>query len=97
MFARLSQYDVDPDRVEDAIESFRNAAGELREIDGNQGGFLLVDRDSGRLATLTLWESRAALSSSEVRAASLRRRAVQPAEGAVQAVDCFEIALDFSE
>jgi heme-degrading monooxygenase HmoA len=96
MQARLSHYTVEPERIDEAIRGFEEAAESLRDIEGNVGGYLLVDRDQGKLITLTFWEDQAALTKSEVRAASLRRRAVSGAEGTVEAVYCYDVPLDFS-
>jgi hypothetical protein len=96
MQARLSHYTVDPERMDEAIRGFEQAAEGLREIEGNVGGYLLVDREQGKLITLTFWQNQAALTGSEVRAASLRRRAVHGVEGTVEAVYCYEVPLDFS-
>ncbi len=96
MQARLSHYSVELDRVDEAIRGFEEAVEALREIPGSNGGYLLVDRDAGRLITVTFWDDHAALTNSEVRAANLRRRAVADAEGTVEAVHCYDVSIDFS-
>jgi heme-degrading monooxygenase HmoA len=95
MFARFARYDVPPDRLEDAIEAFREAAKGLASLEGSLGGYLLVDRDDGRLVTFTRWENRAALEGSEVRAAALRRQAMSEVGGDVVTVRSYEIAFEF--
>jgi heme-degrading monooxygenase HmoA len=89
--ARLARYAIEPDRLVDAIESFREAGRELSELDGYRGGHVLVDHDDGTLMTLTLWDSRAALEASDVRAASLRQRALKSVDGEVQSVTSYEV------
>lgn len=91
MHARLARYAIEPDRLVDAIESFREAGRELSELDGYRGGHVLVDHDDGTLMTLTLWDSRAALEASDVRAASLRQRALKSVDGEVQSVTSYEV------
>ena len=44
MFARVARYRYPEDRVEEAVEAFRAASNELRAIEGNAGGYLLMDR-----------------------------------------------------
>ncbi len=44
--------------------------------------------------TVTLWESRAAMDASEVRAARLRQDAVQQADGSVASVHSLEVAVE---
>ena len=91
MHARLARYGIEPDRLDDAVESFRLAGQELAELDGFEGGHVLVDYDEGTLITLTLWENRAAIDRSDVRAASLRQRALRSVDGEVQSVTCYEV------
>lgn len=94
MFARLARYAIEPDRLDDALTAFRDAGRELAQLDGFKGGHVLVDSDEGTLMTLTLWESRAALDTSDVRAASLRQRALRTVDGEVQAVTCYEVPFE---
>ena len=97
MFARVARYRFPENRHDEAVEAFRAAAEQLREIQGNTGGYLLVDRDNSTALTLTFWENRGAMEASEVHASRLRSTAINEVEGEVQAVDRCEIALDFSE
>ncbi len=97
MFARLARYRIPGDRLDAAATAFAEAAEQLREIDGNTGGYLLVDRDNETATTVTFWENRAALEASEVQASRLRAEAIGGVEGEVMAVDRCEVALDFSD
>ena len=94
MHARVARYAIDPDKIEDAVGGLRDAGRELAQLEGFKGGHVLVDYDEGTLITLTLWENRAALDRSEVRAASLRQRAVRSVEGEVQSVTCYEVPVE---
>jgi heme-degrading monooxygenase HmoA len=95
MFARVSRYQVEPDRLDEAVEGFREASSALAELDGAAGGYLLVDWETGSAITITLWDSRNALDASDTRAASLRRRAMAASAGTVQAVEKYEVAVEF--
>jgi heme-degrading monooxygenase HmoA len=97
MFARVARYRIPEDALEDAVHGFERAAGELRDIDGNVGGYLLVDRDNCTALTVTFWESRVAMEASEVKASRLRSEAVAGTGGEIQAVDRCDVVLDFSE
>ena len=97
MFARVARYKIPEESFDEAVEGFREAVEQLRGIQGNSGGYLLVDRDNGTALTVTFWENRVALESSEVQASRLRSQAVGPHGGEIQAVDRCEVALDFSE
>jgi heme-degrading monooxygenase HmoA len=96
MFARVARYRYPEERYDEAVEAFRAASEQLREIEGNTGGYLLVDRDNLTALTVTFWESRPAMEASEVRASRLRNQAIGEVEGEVQAVDRCEVVLDFS-
>jgi heme-degrading monooxygenase HmoA len=97
VFARVVRYRVPDGRLDDAVEAFRGPAAQLSELEGNQGGYVLVDDENSTALTVTFWESRAAMEASEVRASRLRQEAMQTVEGAVEAVDRCGVAIDFSE
>ena len=97
MFARVARYRYPEERIDEAVDAFRTASEGLRELEGNVGGYLLVDRDNSTALTVTFWESRLALEASEVQASRLRSDAINEVEGEVQAVDRCEVAIDFSE
>jgi len=78
----------------DALEALRDAGRELADLEGYKGGHVLVDYDDGTLITLTLWENRAAIDRSEVRAAQLRQRALRSVDGEVQSVTCYEVPFE---
>ena len=78
MFARVARYQIPEENLDDAVEGFREAIEELRELQGNSGGYLLVDRDNSTALTVTFWENRAALESSDMQASRLRSQAVTP-------------------
>jgi heme-degrading monooxygenase HmoA len=94
-FARVSRYSIEPDRMDEACEAFRDAGSNLRDIEGNGGGYFLVDRENGTALTITFWDSRASLDASDVRAASLRRGASAAVEADIDAVEKYEVAVDF--
>lgn len=97
MFARVARYKIPEENLDAAIQSFEAVVDEVREIEGNAGGYLLLDRDNCTAITIVLWQNRAALEASEVRSSRLRSAAVAPHGGEIQAVDRCEVALDFSE
>jgi len=92
--ARVARYAVEPDKIVDALDGFRDAGRELSELEGFKGGHVLVDYDEGTLITMTLWENRAAIDKSDVRAASLRQRALKDVDGEVQSVTCYEVPVE---
>jgi heme-degrading monooxygenase HmoA len=97
MFARVVRYRVPIQLLDEAVQAFEEPAGALVELDGNEGGYLLIDDENGTALTVTFWESRAAMEASEVRASRLRQEAMHAVEGEVEAVDRCRVALDFDE
>ena len=83
-------------RAEDAVRAFEEAARDLEGLNGLQGGYVLRDADTGGIVTMTLWENRALMESSEVRAARLRQQAVRRVEGSVASVQCLEVEVEIA-
>jgi len=96
MYARLARYEVPDGRAEDAVRAFEEAARDLEGLNGLQGGYVLRDADTGGIVTMTLWENRALMESSEVRAARLRQQAVRRVEGSVASVQCLEVEVEIA-
>ena len=92
MLARVSRYEVPSDRIDDAVETFGQAAAEVEGLEGFAGGYLLVDHEDGRTMTLTLWENQATLENSERATGKLRREASGSVGGSVLSVEKFEVA-----
>ncbi len=92
MFARVSTYEIPVDRMDEATETFRQAINRIRELAGLVGAHLLVSAESGRLLTMTLWETRAAMEASRVAASRLRSDAVRPFDGSVVSTEEYEVA-----
>jgi hypothetical protein len=97
MFARVARYKVPQSRFGEVIPAFKESVEGLRELDGHAGGYLIVDPENCTCLTLTLWESRASLESSEMRATRLRREAIDTVDGEILSVETGEVALDFSQ
>jgi heme-degrading monooxygenase HmoA len=93
MFVRLSRYEIPADRVDDAVSSFREALERITELGGFQEGYLLVSPESDSAATITFWDSLAALQASNVAASKLRSEAARAADGGVTSSEDFEVAV----
>ena len=93
MFARLTRYEgASPDAIEDALEVKKKVLPtEFGQTEGMKGTMFLVDRDSGTILVLSLWESAEALSASEAEAARLRDEVTGSGETA--SVDRYEVAI----
>jgi len=92
MLARVARYEVETQRIDDAVQAFGEAAGQIEELQGFAGGFVLVDPQDGRTMTVTLWENLATLENSEPLAGRARRQAAEAVDGSVLSVETFEVA-----
>jgi heme-degrading monooxygenase HmoA len=97
MYARVARYEVEEQRMDEAVDAFREAASKLAGLEGLQGGYVLTDAEDGVVISITLWENRATMDASEVRAARLRQEAAKQADGAVTSVQCLEVAVNIGE
>ena len=93
MFARLTRYEgASPDALDEALETKKRVLPtEYGQTEGMKGTVFLVDRESGAIVVMSLWEDRQALEASEADAARLRDEVTGPGETA--SVERFEVAM----
>jgi heme-degrading monooxygenase HmoA len=94
MFARVARYEVAPERMNEAVEAFRAAVTELEGLEGLAGGTVLADPGDGIIISMTIWTTRTAMESSEVKAAGLRHQAVDQVDGTVVSVHSLDVVAD---
>lgn len=91
MFARMSTYKAaDADKL---LEGFEQIRDELEHTDGLSHGYFLVDRDSGKAVSITLWDTQAAMQASTAKADELRKRGTTAGEASIESVDQFEVGM----
>ncbi len=96
MYARLSRFAGLPaERIEDTIREFeQDYLPALEQSHGFRGIFLGVDRNAGKAAAVTFWETRDDLQASDRAADRARDAAVQRAEPERDPiVDRYEVVL----
>jgi heme-degrading monooxygenase HmoA len=93
VFARATTLHGSADNVDVGIQQYEEALSRFREIPGNQGAFLLIDRRAGKGIGVTLWESEQAMTDSRAQADQLRQQAAQQAGGRIESVDEYEVAV----
>ena len=93
MFARVAVYEIPGYRVEDAVTGFREAIGQIKDMDGLEEVFVLVSPESDRALTMSLWGGKDAMEASRVKASRLRNEAAKAVEGSVQSVVEYEVAV----
>jgi heme-degrading monooxygenase HmoA len=95
MHARVSFYEVaSGGDVAAAVKGFEDAMEPVRQMEGNQGVALLVDRNSGKAITITYWDSEDHLQSSAEQANKLRQEASDTGGLTIQGVESYEVALE---
>ncbi len=57
MFARVERFQAEPSELDDLITAQHHATGRVRTMNGNMGGYVLVDRDRGRVLSVTFWQN----------------------------------------
>lgn len=90
MHARLSTYQTDD--PEGLVSGFVSVTDELEQVDGFSHAYFLVNRETGKAASITIWESEEALDASVAKADQLRQRGTQPSGASIESVDHFEVA-----
>jgi heme-degrading monooxygenase HmoA len=74
MYARVETFQAEPDGFDELLETQQKTVALTRQLSGNMGGFLLVDRASGKAMSVTYWETEddRATAESEFAAAPIR-------------------------
>ena len=90
MFARVSTYQGDTERL---LEGFRPTREPLAQLEGLERAYFLTDSAAGRAMTVTLWDSPAAMEASADWASKAREHATHDSGAAVESVHSYEVAL----
>jgi heme-degrading monooxygenase HmoA len=90
MFARVSTYRGDGDRL---LKGFAEVTGPLEEIDGFSHAYFMVDRESGKGMSITIWDSEEALEASAAKADELRSQGAQAGGAQIESVEHYEIGM----
>ena len=92
MFLRVTWFESSPDRLEDAISTYKQlAAPALSKMQGNVGVALQVNRETGAGAAISYWDSMASMQASEDAAVGLRSQAAADARLTIGEIDRFEL------
>lgn len=94
MFARVSTYRGDPAHIDEGLERAReDIVPRVRQLDGFEGLYYLVDRESGKSISITLWETEEAMRASEEAASKLRSESADASGATVEDVERYEVAI----
>ncbi len=92
-YARVSTYEFEADRLDEARPAFEEATKNLGQMQGITEAMFLVDRAEGKAITITIWESEEALRASEQPAEEVRQRGAASGGGQITGVARYEIVL----
>jgi heme-degrading monooxygenase HmoA len=93
VFARVISAQTTADRVDNAVQIAKQQLPGARSQQGYRGFYVLADRASGKLMTISLWDSRDDLRAVEARAARVREEAARSTGTAVPPVDIYQVEL----
>ncbi len=93
MHARVSTYAGPEGSADEAIRAFESVTDPLKGLDGFERAYLLVDRDSGKAITMTLWASDEAAEASAEAAKQMRGQAAGSAGLSIESVETYEVAM----
>jgi hypothetical protein len=92
MFARVSQFALNPERLQQgrrAVEDHVIPA--LRIQAGYSGGLLLGNPESGKMLTVSLWENEEAMYATDEASYWFRTFSAEEAGGTVEDVETYEV------
>lgn len=93
MFARVIAAQATPDQLDGAITLGRDQLPAVVQRPGFSGFYLLTDAETGKVMTISLWETREQLDAVEAEAAEIRREEA-PALGAPSmSAETYEVTL----
>jgi hypothetical protein len=89
----MTRYEgADPDAIEEAVQTKKGVLPtEFGQTEGMKGAVFLVDRKSGTIVVISLWDDEGAMQASEGEATRVREEVTGPGETA--SVERYEVAL----
>jgi heme-degrading monooxygenase HmoA len=93
MFARVNSMQTATDKLAGLIKFSEERFPDAREAPGFKGFYLLADRQSGKIVSISLWDSEDDLRQFEGRGAQIRKEASSELGIAPTPVDIYEVVL----
>jgi heme-degrading monooxygenase HmoA len=93
MFARVNSVQTAADKLAGLVKFAEEQIPAAHEAPGFKGFYLLADRQSGKLVTISLWDSDDDLRRFEARGTQLRKAASSELGIAPTPVDIYEVVL----
>jgi heme-degrading monooxygenase HmoA len=94
MFARVRVTSGVPEKVDDGIRHFReNVVASYQDVAGFQGAYLLVNRKTGKVMGVTLWDTEANMQATGRTSEKLRAAGSQVVSGTTPEPDEYEVVV----
>jgi heme-degrading monooxygenase HmoA len=93
MIARINSAQTTPDELDRLVQFVGERFPDARAARGFQGSYLLADRQSGKVVSISLWESHEDLQLFQDEGAQLRQAASAEAGIAPTPVEVYEVLL----
>lgn len=98
MYARMTTATGSPANLDEGLRTYREGIlPSIESLDGFKGTYTLVNRATGKVVNISLWETEAAMTASAAAVTALRAQAVQGMGGTDSAVETFEVAIQPEE
>ena len=92
MVARVTTYRAD-EPADRLLAAFQDTIGPLQQVEGFSHAYFLVDSETGKAVSMTIWETEGAMSASEAGGEDRRRERTEASGAAVESVDHYEVGL----
>ena len=94
MFARVRTTSGVPEKVDDGIHHFReNVVASYKNVPGFKGAYMLVNRHSGKIVGITLWDTEANMQATGRTSEQLRVAGSQVVSGTTPAPEEYEVVV----
>ena len=94
MFARVRTTSGAPEKVDDGIRHFReNVVASYKDVAGFKGAYMLVNRQSGKIVGITLWDTEASMQATGKTSEQLRAAGSQVVSGTTPAPEEYEVVV----
>jgi heme-degrading monooxygenase HmoA len=97
MNARVTTVQATLENLDESIRKYRDELlPSIEALEGYKGNYLLVNRETGKVINISLWESEASEQASAATADSLRGQVLAPGSGQA-VVDAYEVVIQPGE
>ena len=94
MFARVRITNGVPEKVDDGIRHFREVVvSSYKDVAGFKGAYLLVNRKSGKVMGITLWDTEANMQATATASERLRAAGTQVVSGTTPSPEEYEVVV----